>query len=218
MPKVGIIITARINSKRLRKKVLRKISGKTILERVVISMFPFFGKYRIVLAGPLGIEGKFDFLKKYPIDIMYVNTENFVIDRMVSVIKEYSFTHAVRICADRIVNNYEYQQKLIDFSIKEDADFVGYNTDPLRSSTGEVYKAQALIDLVSSPRNILLDNENPSNNFKNPKVPHTNIFYPPFFCCIDTKTQLKQNKKIIKKINQDYFMASKYYENWDFRV
>ena len=47
--KIGLLIICRLNSKRLNKKILKEINGKSILEILIIRLLNKFDKKQIVI-------------------------------------------------------------------------------------------------------------------------------------------------------------------------
>lgn len=100
--KYGLIIQARVGSKRLKNKVLRVIFGKTVLQHVLDrSLNAVKNKKKIILATTNLPEDKilFNFAKKNDI-LCYRGSSSDVAERMMFASELKKFDYFVRICAD----------------------------------------------------------------------------------------------------------------------
>ena len=76
--KIGLLIICRLNSKRLNKKILKEINGKSILEILIIRLLNKFDKKQIVICSSvLSKNIKFRMLsKKYGVRLFYGNDKD----------------------------------------------------------------------------------------------------------------------------------------------
>ena len=151
--KVGIFIQARTNSKRLHDKVNKKIKTFSVLERCIISVLPLLEHKNIktiYILCPLRDKEIFtDLSKKYGIKILSdVWDENKVLERFYNAIKETKVDYVIRICSDKIINHTTTQFDMLNYIMNNNnIEYVSCEKDPLRTTTGEIYKSEALINL-----------------------------------------------------------------------
>ena len=149
--KIGLFIQARTNSKRLPNKVIKKIKGKTLLERCLISLYPLFEHVDITaILAPSWDKGKFDFIKKnFPeIEVLYTEREeNAVLKRFTNAIHRFDVNYVIRICSDRVINKWDTQLEMLSYMKENNINYISCEENPLRSTTGEIYKSKALLSL-----------------------------------------------------------------------
>ena len=225
--KTGLFIPARTRSNRFYGKLTSMIYRKTMLERCIISILPIKHLFdHIVILGDNSdsgygdARGSFDFIKDiFPfVEIRYYWTkDNDTLGRFYEAIKEFEVTYVVRLCADRIINDNKIQKFMLNY-LKENKDlnYISCEKNPLRSVTGEVYRAIALEELYDRHRlyQLLENNEDSyiwdgnirdilehiSVAFRNKVKIETDLkkVYPYDFS-IDTKEELKIHSAIVKR-------------------
>ena len=215
------IIQARINSKRLKKKLLKKINNHKIVEWVLIRASKIKKINKIILAVPKGVSSKplIKFAKKYNCDY-YEGSDKNLLKRFIDVLKN-NEEHFIRICADnpficpleidRLISSY----KKIDYI---------YNHRPINNSYpdglgGEISNLK-ILEKINSKKTSQSQKEHIFNyiieNKKKFKIstlePGTSFLKKPFLKLdIDYKHQLEffnkvkispymSTERIIKKI------------------
>ena len=149
--RVGLFIQARTGSTRLPNKVTKKINKKTILERCLISLIPIFEHVdTVAILAPNIDRFSFEFIKKtFDIEILVCSgSEENVLKRFVKAIHQFNVDYVIRICSDRVINDWETQLKMLSYIKENDLDFISCEKPPLRSITGEIYKSKALLEMA----------------------------------------------------------------------
>jgi spore coat polysaccharide biosynthesis protein SpsF len=126
--KICIVIQARTGSKRLPDKVLKNFyNQKSILDLIVEKLIINFSNYPIILATSdcKNDSVLVDFAKKKNI-LYFQGNESNVLLRFIDSVKDYDFTHIIRICSDNPFLNMYAIQNLIDNLDSEDLDYISY--------------------------------------------------------------------------------------------
>ena len=120
----GIVIFARLSSKRLKNKVIKKIGGKTLLEWIVHRLKLINLNYDIILATSINNSDDklIELAKKIKIKF-FRGSLNDVLNRACSCCKEYNLKNIVRICGDSPLIDPYLVEKLIEYKI-DDLDVV----------------------------------------------------------------------------------------------
>ena len=101
---IGLIITARVKSSRIKEKVLQKIGTKTTIEILLDHVIPNDNYYSVVLAIPENEDDDIlqEIAEKKGIDF-YRGQDNSPLHRIYECAKMYGFDHIVRVTADDIL-------------------------------------------------------------------------------------------------------------------
>jgi len=144
---IGIIIQARTGSKRLPKKVIKKIEKRTVLEHVIERVKKVENCSNIILATTDKKED--DILekigKKLGINV-FRGSENDVLDRYYKAAKLFNIDPIVRITADCPLTDPKIIEKVIKFYVQGDYDYVS-NVRPVSYPDGydvEVFSFKTL--------------------------------------------------------------------------
>lgn len=151
---VGLVITARVRSSRIKEKVLQKIGGQTAIEILIDHVVSNDNYYSVVLAIPENEDD--DKLQEIGdnkgVDV-YRGQDDSPLHRLYECAKEHGFDHIVRVTADDILIDQSLLRKQIYRHIKGCNDYTYLSRCP--SGIGaEVFKFEAL-------EKIALDNTDP---------------------------------------------------------
>jgi spore coat polysaccharide biosynthesis protein SpsF len=129
--KIVAIIQARINSSRLPNKVLLDLSGKSLLEHVVLRLKPSKKINKIVVATTTRLHDDQikDLCKRLEIDC-YRGSENNVLERYFEASEFFKADIIIRITADDPFKDYRIIDNAIDILIEKKLDFVCNNNPP----------------------------------------------------------------------------------------
>lgn len=121
---IGVIIQARINSSRLRGKVLKKIGDKTLLEHIFFRLSFLKTPVKVVLATSTSTENNEikEFCSKVDNNCFAGSEEN-VLERYYFCAKENGFRHIIRLTADNPFTDIEELDNLVSLHLKENADY-----------------------------------------------------------------------------------------------
>tara|TARA_B100001142_G_scaffold329992_1_gene395501 strand:- start:5612 stop:6307 length:696 start_codon:yes stop_codon:yes gene_type:complete len=125
LKKLGCIIFARSNSKRLNEKVLKEINGIPLILIVYSRVKKIFPKEKIVIATS---RNKFDdrlvkICKKNKINFFRGSLDN-VYERSIQCCKKFNFDSFMRVCSDRPFFYYELAIKMKKIFVKGKYDIV----------------------------------------------------------------------------------------------
>ena len=142
--KLGLLIICRVNSKRLKKKIFKKINGKTILEILITRLLSKFNKKQIVICSSvLSKNKKFKILsRKHGIKIFYGDDKD-IFSRMINAAKKFKFDNIVRITGDNPLTDIEAMIKMIKSHAKKKYDYT-YTTNLMIGTRSEIIKVTAL--------------------------------------------------------------------------
>ena len=120
--KTIIIIQARVNSKRLKNKMLLSLGDNMIIEWVLIRLKSLANKYKIILAttNDQSDNELIKIARNYKIDYFRGSTDN-VLLRFIKCADKYKASKVVRVCADNPFIDAEYIKSLKD--AKDPKDF-----------------------------------------------------------------------------------------------
>ena len=129
--KIVAIIQARINSSRLPNKVLHDLSGKSLLEHVVLRLKPSKKINKIVVATTTRLHDDQieDLCKRLEIDC-YRGSETNVLERYFEASELFKADIIIRITADDPFKDYRIIDNAIDILIEKKLDFVCNNNPP----------------------------------------------------------------------------------------
>ncbi len=207
--KLKIFIICRINSKRFKNKIKKKILHKSLLEILVLRLLKKFNSKNIVVC-TTGKKNVFfsNIKKKYNINIFYGSEDN-LFKRLIQCSKKFNTNHFVRITGDNPLTDINTLERMIKIYLKKKLDFIytnglfpGLRTEIMSiSSLKKIYK---LAEDVNSSEYLtyfyLRDNFNKiyclkiKRSKKEKKLSIT----------IDYKKDFLKLKKLIEKINNIY--------------
>lgn len=142
--KIGFLIICRLNSKRLNKKILKEVNGKSILEILIIRLLNKFNNKQIVICSSvLSKNVIFQKLsKKYGVKLFYGNDKD-IFSRMIRSAKKYNFNNVVRITGDNPLTDIDAITKMTNSHLKKKSDFT-YTTNLMIGTRPEILKVSAL--------------------------------------------------------------------------
>lgn len=145
--KLGIIIQARLTSKRFPRKVLKKINDKTIIEILINNLKKLNKINKIIIAIPNNKNNdplaKFLIKKKF---IIFRGEENNVLKRYYETAKKFNIKNIIRITADCPLIDTDIINELIEHYFKNKCDYAS-NTNPPTFPHGmdvEIFKYKLL--------------------------------------------------------------------------
>lgn len=175
MSEVGIVVTARVNSNRLKEKVLQKINGKRTIEILLDHLAN--DKYPIVLAIPETADN--DVLAQIATDkgvIVYRGQDHSPGHRILAAALRHGFQHVVRITVDDILIDQSLLRNQIRFHVQGGHDYTFMRRCP-EGIAGEVIKVSKLQEALS-------DTEESSIEFLSYVMKRPGIrfkeYFPPF--------------------------------------
>ena len=142
--KIGLLLICRLDSKRLEKKILKTIYGKSLLEILIIRLLNKFDKKQIVIcSSSLSKNDKFKMIsKKYGIKLFYGSDKD-IFSRMISAAKKFKFNNIVRITGDNPLTDIDAIIKMTTSHIKKKCDYT-YTTNLMIGTRPEIIKVSAL--------------------------------------------------------------------------
>ena len=173
---IGIIVTARVKSSRLREKVLQRIKNRTAIEILIDHIVSDDNRYPVILAIPKSKDC--DILQKIATDKgveVYRGQDDSPLHRLYQCAKHNGFEHVVRITADDILIDRDLLWNQINFHIKGNRDYTYMRQCP-EGVAGEVMRVSALEKIVKSVGDSPV--EFVSYYFKNDKF-NVIEYYPP---------------------------------------
>ena len=142
--KIGILIICRLNSKRLDKKIFKKVNGKSLLEILIIRLSKKFDKKQIVIcSSTLNKNIKFlSIAKKYGVRLYYGDDKD-IFFRMINAAKRFHFDNIVRITGDNPLTDIEAIIKMSKSHLRKKSDFT-YTTNLMIGTRPEIIRIAAL--------------------------------------------------------------------------
>jgi spore coat polysaccharide biosynthesis protein SpsF (cytidylyltransferase family) len=139
---VGIIVTARVDSKRLHQKVLQEINGQTTFE--ILLNHVLNDKYPTVVVTPKDDCNSplVEICQRKGVEVFQTNVHN-PLEEIVLCAENYGFDHIVRITADDILIDLTLLFMQIDFHIRGNRDYTYLKRCP-EGTAGEVISVDAL--------------------------------------------------------------------------
>jgi len=176
MKNVGLIITARVGSKRLPQKVLRKINGRRTIDILIDHCLPSDDAYAVVLAIPDLQED--DILEEIGNErglIVYRGENKSPLHRIHEAAILYEFDTVIRITSDDILIDQSLLRNQLKFHINGGHDYTYIGRCP-EGIAGEVINVDALRRVVEKVGNKNI--EFPGYHFKTRDF-YWKEFYPP---------------------------------------
>ena len=112
--KIGFFITARLKSKRLKKKVLRNIAGMSVLGHVIESARQVAGLENVVVCTSPVVQDRpiLDVCKKHDCEY-FVGSADDVLNRLLTAARLFGCDYLLLITADNPLFSFEYAQRLV---------------------------------------------------------------------------------------------------------
>ena len=121
---IGVILQARMGSKRLPGKVVRQIGGKTILQHILDRYFASGVPYELVLAtSNLKRDDVIANLAGQNKITLFRGNEKNVLSRYLFAARKYDFDHVIRLTADNILTDYSEMRRLVSLHLSSAADY-----------------------------------------------------------------------------------------------
>lgn len=208
--KVIILVSARLESKRLKNKAIRKILGYPLI-LYLINNLKRKCNYKIVLCTTRKkSDDELEILaKKNSIEIFRGADKN-VAKRFLDAAVYYRSDTIVRITGDNPLTNTHYLKKMINHHLKFNFDYTFCDNLPV-GTTGEIIKLEALkkcYNLIQkkSSSEYLSWIINRPDIFKVGRYKSKNqkLIYPKISFTIDTLSDLRRINKIIRLTNKEY--------------
>ena len=219
MSAATIILQARITSKRLRNKVLKKIKGKTIIE-IMIERLKFSKFYKgLIIAIPKNKKNKklYDFLRSKGLNVQ-TGDENNVLRRYYSIAKKNKIKNIIRLTSDCPLIDYKIIDKVANKFFKEKLDHVCTDKSFAEGLDCEIFSFQTLKKIFkkakfnSEKEHVTLFIKNNLKMFKTDKVKNTQD-HSNYRFTLDEKKDFQVIKKIINRfpsiIKNEYISSEK---------
>jgi len=142
--KTGILIICRLNSKRLKRKILEKISNKTLLEILILRLLKKFNKKKIIICSSILSRNK-DFKKisqKYKVGLFY-GSDRDIFSRMIGCAKKFNLNNVVRVTGDNPLTDPNAILKMIKSHEEKFSDYT-YTTNLMNGTRSEIFNVNAL--------------------------------------------------------------------------
>ena len=204
----GIIIFARISSKRLYGKAFAKVGDQTILDRIIRKL-KIDNKYKLIVATSKKEEDQqiLNYCKKNNIH-SFCGSLNNVLKRALECAKYYNLYRFARVCADRPLVNYNLIDKFMKIHRNEGLDLMTNVFPPTfpKGLTTEIISTKSLLN-INKLATREFDREHITNFFyrnskkfkiKNYSYPNGN--YSHLSATVDEKKDLKKLDWVIKKL------------------
>jgi spore coat polysaccharide biosynthesis protein SpsF len=137
---VALFVQARLNSKRLPRKMLMEIEGKSLLEHCLLSSKRIHANNYVLLTTKEDYKEFKNIVKKVGFDIV-VGPEDDVLKRFAIGINTFKPDKVIRITGDKIILSKSFQENLINGN----CDIVSYDENPICSVTGGLYSSNFLL-------------------------------------------------------------------------
>ena len=219
MSAATIILQARITSKRLRNKVLKKIKGKTIIE-IMIERLKFSKFYKgLIIAIPKSKKNEklYDFLRSKGLNVQ-TGDENNVLRRYYSIAKKNKIKNIIRLTSDCPLIDYKIIDKVANKFFKEKLDHVCTDKSFAEGLDCEIFSFQTLKKIFkkakfnSEKEHVTLFIKNNLKMFKTDKVKNTQD-HSNYRFTLDEKKDFQVIKKIINRfpsiIKNEYISSEK---------
>ncbi|MCP4649747.1 MAG: glycosyltransferase [PVC group bacterium] len=174
MDNIGIIITARVKSNRLKEKVLQEINGLTTIE--ILLNHVINDRYPVILAIPKNKDDDrlAEIAERKGVEV-YRGEDDSPLHRLVACAEQNGFDHVVRVTADDILIDLSLLFLQIDFHLGRDYRDYTYMSRCPEGVAAEVIKVDALQKIVSE---VVAPVEFISFYLKRPEFNYIE-FYPP---------------------------------------
>ena len=171
--KIGMIIQARMSSKRLPGKVMKKILKKPLIYRILERVKNCKSLHQIIVAIPKSNSDNilYRYLKSLKIST-FRGSENNLIERYYLAAKKYDLDYIVRLPADNPLPDYKEIDKLVKFHIKKKKNLNLYSTNlqPIKNSNyidgigAEIFSFK-MIEKLFNNKQLQISKEHISLNF-----------------------------------------------------
>jgi len=208
MKKIGFLITARLKSKRLPKKLLKEINGKTIIEHVISRIKEVDDLNDIVLCTSTSHQDLplVDIAIKN--NIYYFNgDEEDVLSRLLTASKLFGLDYMIGITGENPLFSIEYTNLIIEEAKNSDFDFIYLKGLPIGCATYAI-KTKAL-ETVCAIKNVVdteiwgyLINRPELFNIKAIEV-EQNIYWPDLRITIDYEEDFNFVAEIFKNLDSE---------------
>ena len=141
--KLKIFIICRINSKRLPRKITKKILNLSLLEILITRLSKKFGNQNIVICTS-GKKNDFykKIIKKYNVKIFYGDEKN-IFKRLLDASKKFKVKNFVRVTGDNPLTDTDILTKMILIFIKKKLDYI-YTNGLFPGLRSEVFSVKSL--------------------------------------------------------------------------
>lgn len=134
--KIGVFITARLKSSRLKQKILLDLNGRSVLDRVIDRCKSVAGTDGVVLCTSVNSQDSILYQNALNNNIQFfAGSEDDVLDRLLSAADYYGYDGFVSITADNPLFSIYYSQLAVDFYKNSNADFIFIKGLPIGCAT-----------------------------------------------------------------------------------
>ncbi len=212
-----VIIQARIDSKRLPKKMFKKIGNYYLIEWVVERVKMAKSVDKIILATTTkNIDKRFKTIcQKFNIDF-FEGEENDVLSRFISSVKKINNPNIIRVCADNPFIDPDQIDLLISIYTKYKYDYVCNHQNKINSRYADGFGAEIFsLDLLKKINNLAVDRKHREHitlfiwknrsKFKIHSIKaDKNLAYPKLKFDIDTLEDYERINRFVKKFNINF--------------
>jgi len=127
---LGIVVQARLGSKRLPNKMLLPFyENKGVLELLIENLINNFDNIPLIIATTTssGDDGIVSLCDKYNVNC-YRGSENNVLHRFIEVGEKFELTKIIRVCADNPFLSMDYIETLMNEFLISDLDYISFKT------------------------------------------------------------------------------------------
>jgi len=198
---IGFLITARLKSTRLPKKILLDLNGKSVIDRVIERAKMVKGINRIILCTSTNKQDDelCDYAFANDIDL-FRGSEDDVLTRLYDASKIYDLDAFVNITADNPLFCFESSSKLVEIYKKHNFDFINTKGLPIGLNT-YLFDVKALnIALVMK--------SNSDTEIWGPYIYRSDFFN---LADVSIKTKINPRIRITLDYNEDYKLFKKIY-------
>lgn len=122
--KIGILVIAKLGSKRLKHKIIKNINNLSLIEVLIKRLVKEIGHKNLIICSS-GKKSKDFFLplkKKYKIKLFLGHSKN-VLGRILNCMKKYDLNHCVRVTGDNPLTDTDAIKKMIISHLKKKNDY-----------------------------------------------------------------------------------------------
>ena len=149
--KLKILIICRLNSKRLKFKIKKKILGKSLLEILILRLCKSFRKKEIIICSGEKKNKFFEEIKKkkHKINLFYGSEKN-IFKRIIGCCDKFKADHFVRITGDNPLTDIKTLKRMTKIYFKKKLDFIYTNGlfPGLRSEIMSISSLKRFINLL----------------------------------------------------------------------
>ena len=141
---VGILIICRLNSQRLKNKILKKIYNKTLIQILLERLSKKINSKNIIICTSSKNKNKFfkQIYEKYKIQTFYGDDRN-LFSRIINCSNKFKFKNIVRITGDNPLTDINAMIKSIKFHCENKIDYT-YTTSLMIGTRPEVFNLKSL--------------------------------------------------------------------------